>query len=97
MANNDWEVLKKSLSNNAPIKLEYSETSGRGIYAARNFSPNEVIFDEVPLVSGPSQKLGHEILQSSGKCFFCSGCSTTLTPIEVTGRFLKTIFIQKRF
>ena len=96
MADNDWEVLKKSLSNNAPIKLEYSETAGRGIYAARKFSPNEVIFDEMPLVSGPSQKLGQEILQSSGKCFFCSGCSTSLTPIEVTGRSLKTIFIQKK-
>ena len=95
MANNDWEVLKKSLTSNAPIKLEYSETSGRGIYATRKFSPNEVIFDETPLVSGPSQKLSREILQSSGKCFFCSGCSTSLTPIEVTGRSLKTIFIQK--
>ena len=93
MANYDCEVLNKYLSNNASITLETTERSGRGIFASKRFGPNEVIFEETPLVSGPSQKTGQEGLQSSGKCLFCSGCSTSLTPIEVSGSFINSYLI----
>ena len=84
----DGDVLNKYLSNNASITLKTTERSGRGIFATKRFGPNEVIFEESPLVSGPSQKIGQEELQSSGKCLFCSGCSKSLTLIEVIGSFI---------
>ena len=86
MANNDWELLKRCLSSDAPIKLIHTEKSGRGIFATQKIGANEIIFEETPLVSGPSQKLGQGASQFSGKCLFCSGCSSTLTPIEIVGK-----------
>ena len=93
MAHYDCEVLKNYLSNNASITLETTERSGRGIFATKRFGPNEVIFEETPLVSGPSQKLGQEGLKTSGRCLFCSGCSTSLTPIEVSGSFINSYHV----
>ena len=84
--------IKTCISKDAPIKLVNTEKSGRGIFATQKIGPNEVIFEEAPLVSGPSQKLGQGASQSSGNCLFCSGCSSTLTPIQIVGKYL-IIFI----
>ena len=85
MAERDWNILKLSLSSDVPIELVVTKTAGRGLIATRKIAPNEIIFEETPLVVGPSQKICHGTDSSLEKYLFCSGCSSSLSPISVVG------------
>ena len=83
MHESDWNVLKSSFhGDDVPIKLSYSETSGRGLVATRKIAPNEIIFEEPPLVLGPNPRTNPSQANSH---IFCIGCSAALSPISLEG------------
>ena len=73
MAESDWNILKLSLSRDTPIDLVVTQTSGRGLVATRKITPNEVIFEEIPVIMGPSPKFGNDASIPMEKYLFCSG------------------------
>ena len=85
MSKSDWDVLKSSLTDDAPIKLVQTETSGRGLVATRQIAPNEIIFEETPLVLGPNQRMNSDATKQTESYLFCAGCSMSLSPICVVG------------
>ena len=94
MAKSDWSILKFALSNDAPVDLVVTEKAGRGLIATRKISANELIFEETPLVVGPSQKIGSCAPKPLEKYLFCSGCSNSLSPISARGKLLKNKTIK---
>ena len=89
MAESDWNIIKLSLSNEAPIDLVVTKRSGRGLVATRRITPNEIIFEETPLTMGPSQKFGNDASIPMEKYLLCAGCSVPLSPISVVGMMVK--------
>lgn len=86
MTNEDWSTLKQSLmTGDAPIDLVITKNAGRGLIATRTIEPNEVIFEETPIITGPNMNVGTICSQNSENYLFCCGCSTSVSPISVTG------------
>ena len=86
MTNEDWSTLKQSLmTKDAPIDLVNTKNAGRGLIATRTIEPNEVIFEEVPIITGPNMNVGIISSRNSENDLFCCGCSTSVSPISVTG------------
>ena len=86
MTKEDWSTLKKSLmTGDAPIDLVITKNAGRGLIATRTVEPNEVIFEEAQIITGPNMNVGTISSRNSENCLFCCGCSTSVSPISVTG------------
>ena len=88
MSKGDWDVLRSSLTNDPPVKLVQTETSGRGLVATRQITPNEIIFEETPLVLGPNQRMNNDATKQSESYLFCAGCSKSLSPICFVGTII---------
>ena len=86
MTKEDWSTLKKSLmTRDAPIDLVITKNAGRGLIATRTVEPNEVIFEEAPIITGPNMNVGIISSRNSENYLFCCGCSTSVSPISVRG------------
>ena len=88
MSKSDWDVLRSCLTDDAPVKLVQTETSGRGLVATRQIEPNDTIFEETPLVLGPNQHTNNDITKQAENYLFCAGCSMSLSPICVVGMII---------
>lgn len=76
---NLWSDLSCNLKPEIPTKasLIQTESAGRGLVALDDLQKEDVIFEEVPFVVGPSQSIGPH---------FCANCSQPLNMGVLQGK-----------
>ena len=63
-----WQDLSSNLKQNAFLHLVQTKNAGRGLIATNDFERDDIILEEFPLITGPSQSLSLN---------FCANCSQT--------------------